>query len=1423
MSRLKGLARLNIGRAAAASLIAIVVLPLTSEGSAVASVPAATLASGGSTFSVTVTPDTGLPTTGSSQVTVTSSNWPVGSSGSYDPAIVLECNSDPTQPTFSLFGNNLPVGCTQTAGPTIAQTPPTNPSISFTIQTGTMYASNTATDSTGGNAGTDSANYPCPPTSAELAKGVYCGLVVTALNGLAPAALAEQPLLFTGESGPTATVAPATGAAGTSVTLSGTGWPIATGASYSGTYQVCGVGGSATACTSATGTGPTIGASSGALTGSLTIPSSMTSACSTCFIQVNAVETVTQSGVTATIDATAGAAFSVTAGSSGGGSGGGGSGGGGSGGGGSTGPPTVTEVAPDQGPPAGGNQVAVVGTNLTGATAIDFGTAAGTTVKVLSDTEATVTVPAGTGTVDVTVTTPLGSSTAGTADKYTYQAPTSPTFTSAGTPSISLSPDTGLSTTGTTTAQLSGTGFSASDSLYITLECNDDPNQPTFQPFAAFGSTQGIPIGCNVGNVESISGGTFTFASPGYVIESGNVGANDGGSDSTGGTASSDAAQYPCPPTSGQQSAGYVCALVAAGVGTVNGSIGLVDIAAQPLGFTGEATPTMSASPPAGSPGTSITLSGSDWPVAPGGASFQGTVSVCSSPSTCVTAQGGSASVDSSGALTGSFTIPSGLPSSCPQCVVKVSGSEQIPEGGAKATVSGSGEMPFGIFPGSSSSTGAPTVSGISPSSGSSSGGTSVTITGTGFGSGATVDFGTNPATGVTVNSPTSITATAPAGTGTVDVTVTVGGVTSAVGSADSYSYSGGGSSAVSVTSVSPDFGSANGGTGVVIFGTGFTSNANAVSAVSFGSVPAPGFTVVSDSEIEATAPAQADGTVVNVGVTTSNGSTGTGSASTFYYVGPPRLTVASPTSGNASGGDSGGCAWPPLVSSPGSGCVVLTGFDFNGTLTVQFGTVNATHFQAVSNSEIIVSPPAGNAGAVPITVTGPAGTSGGVTYSYNGQPNAPTITGIAPDTGSLAGGQDVTITGSNFVPGAIVCFGVATETSNQWTFTGQVAPTVDVVSNGVIAVTTPSGPAGAVQVVVKTSGGVSGGAPSVGPCGASGSKSISDEFFYGSTAGAGYWMVGSDGGVFTQGGLSFYGSLAGLSLPSPIISMAAMPAAAGSAPGAPPAGYWLVDSQGDVYTPGTISSTCGGTGSGSTNGSEVNQALYYGGIHQQNPCLPPGGSNALGACTPLEVKALNQTPVPDIVGIAATPDGKGYWLVDRYGCVYSFGDATFYGDPAKLNPALPAGGSNSVEPLAAPVVGIAATPDGKGYWEVAADGGVFAFPPGNGLFFGSRASGAGAPVVVGMAPTADGNGYWIAAANGQVYAYGDAVSYGSTTQALLAPVESIIASADGNGYWLFERDGAVESFGDAPYDGGLCNPGGTCLALVRPIVGAAA
>jgi hypothetical protein len=128
-------------------------------------------------------------------------------------------------------------------------------------------------------------------------------------------------------------------------------------------------------------------------------------------------------------------------------------------------------------------------------------------------------------------------------------------------------------------------------------------------------------------------------------------------------------------------------------------------------------------------------------------------------------------------------------------------------------------------------------------------------------------------------------------------------------------------------------------------------------------------------------------------------------------------------------------------------------------------------------------------------------------------------------------------------------------------------------------------------------------------------------------------------------------------------------------------------------------------------------------------------------------------------VGMAATPDGKGYWLVQAGGGVFSYGDAAFEGS-------LP---GRSIVPNA-PVVGMAVTPDGRGYWLVGADGGVFGF--GDAVFRGSLPGSGVVPNdrIVGIGGTSTGRGYWLVGADGGVFAFGDAVFRGSAPVELPSP-----------------------------------------------------
>ncbi len=173
------------------------------------------------------------------------------------------------------------------------------------------------------------------------------------------------------------------------------------------------------------------------------------------------------------------------------------------------------------------------------------------------------------------------------------------------------------------------------------------------------------------------------------------------------------------------------------------------------------------------------------------------------------------------------------------------------------------------------------------------------------------------------------------------------------------------------------------------------------------------------------------------------------------------------------------------------------------------------------------------------------------------------------------------------------------------------------------------------------------------------------------------------------------------------------------------------------------------------------------------------GDAPALGSAPPASAP---------VVAIARTPDGHGYWLVGADGGVFTFGDARFYGSTGDLT-------------LNQPIVGMAPTRDGGGYWLVAADGGIFTF--GDARFFGSTGGLTLNEPIVGMAASPTGNGYWLVADDGGVFSFGDARYAGSTGgQPLNQPIVAMAPTADGGGYWLVAADGGIFTFGDAHYFG---------------------
>jgi len=122
---------------------------------------------------------------------------------------VTQCNDDPGQPTVEFFGQHLPVGCTAVANVVTFSPAGDLPATNLTLHTGTVGPPATGLDSNGDDAATSAADYPCPPTAAQIAAGVNCIIAVGDLSG----SRATQVITFQGQAVPpttTTTAAPTT-------------------------------------------------------------------------------------------------------------------------------------------------------------------------------------------------------------------------------------------------------------------------------------------------------------------------------------------------------------------------------------------------------------------------------------------------------------------------------------------------------------------------------------------------------------------------------------------------------------------------------------------------------------------------------------------------------------------------------------------------------------------------------------------------------------------------------------------------------------------------------------------------------------------------------------------------------------------------------------------------------------------------------------------------------------------------------------------------------------------------------------------------------------------------------------------------------------------------------------------------------------
>ena len=1076
--------------------------------------------------------------------------------------------------------------------------------------------------------------------------------------------------------------------------------------------------------------------------------------------------------------------------------------------------PTVTAVSPNYGPPAGGTSVTITGTGFVGDSTVSFGGTPATAVTVVSATQILATSPAGTGTVDVTVSNGNGTSPTSVNDLFTYSLPTvtsvnlnygsaGDTVTITGTnfvlgATVDFGPGNPANSTVDSSTEITATVPTGTGTVDVTVTTGEGTSPTSVNDLFAYGTPTVTSVDLNHGS----AGDTVTITGTNFIPDS---------------TVDFGVAN---PAAFTVDSSTEITATVPTGTGTVDVTV-TTGLGTSPTSvndlFT-YGTPTVTnVNLNYGSAGDTVTVTGTNF--VPGatvtfGSSLGTSVVVVSSTQLTVTAPTGSGTVD-----------------------VRVN--------------NGNGTSPTSVD--DLFAYGSPTVTAISPDFGPPGGSTSVTVTGTDFIPGATVAFGSSPGTAVVVDSSTQLTVTSPSGTGTVDVTVTTGKGTSPTSPADLFAYE-----PPTVTAISPDFGPAGGGTSVTVTGTNFVGN----SGVDFGGTPASAVTVVSSTEILATSP----GGTGSVDVTVSNGhgTSPTSPADLFAYQ-KPTVTAVTPDFGPAAGGTQ----------------VTVTGTGFVGNSGVDFGSTPAAAVTVVSSTEILATSPAGT-GTVDVTVSngnGTSATSVADLFTYG----IPSVTSVVPDHGG--NGTSVAVTGTNFVLGTTVKFGstpgtsVVVDSSTQLTVTAPAGSgTVDVtVTNGlgtsptsvndlftygtptvtsvspnhggagtsvtvtgtnfVPGTTVKFGPTPGTSVVVDSSTQLTVTAPAgsgtvdltVNNGNGTSPTSINDLFAYASpTVTSVTPNFGGPGGgtTVTVTGTNFvpgvtvdFGSVPGTSVvvDSPTQLTLVSPPGSGTVDVTVGNGNGISPtSVNDLFAYGppvvtaltpNVGPSAGGTsvvvtGSGFLPGATVSfgstpaASVTFNSGTSLTVVSPPGhfGTVDVTVTTPAGTSATSPADV-------YTYSSGGYWEVAADGGVFSFGTAPFYGSTGGMH-------------LNKPVVGMAATPDGRGYWMVATDGGIFAF--GDATFFGSTGNMHLNQPIVGMAATPDGRGYWLVASDGGIFSFGDATFFGSTGSLHLnKPIVGMAATPDGGGYWLVASDGGIFAFGDATFFGSTGN-----IALNKPVVG---
>lgn len=667
----------------------------------------------------------------------------------------------------------------------------------------------------------------------------------------------------------------------------------------------------------------------------------------------------------------------------------------------------TTSMTPTTGPTSGGTTVTVTGTGLQSTTGVTFGGVPATSFTPAADgTSLTAVAPATevAGAVPVVLARPTGNLTPGT---FTSVAPT---VTGVDPPQGSTAGGTAVTIAGTGLAGATGVSFGGT---VVPVTAATATSVTATTPLHAAGT---VDVTVQLPGADATAAGAYTFVAPTAPIVTGFT------------------------PLSGPAAGGTSVVLAGSNLGTVSA----VTFGGVPGDITAQSAGSLTVTTPPHAPGAvPVVLTN------PGGTTTatdpftylddgSGATLTGVAPVSVPTAGGTTITVSGTG-LAGATGVTVGGVAATDVVATGTTVTATVPASDPAGPAAVVVEFPAGTRDAGEVTYVAPTLTGATPPEGPAAGSTSVVLAGTGLAdaTAVTVDGVAAPVTAAAADG-TSLTVTVPPhAPGVVDVVVALPGA-DAVG-ADLYTYLDDGTGAT-VTGVAPGTSPTGGGIPVTVTGTGLAG----ATGLTVGGVPVTDLDVAPDgTTVTGTVPAtQTPGTVT----VTLEFPAGSVDAGTITYLAP-----ATPVLSPAQGPDEGGTA------------VTLTGTGLTGATGVTFDGIPADDVVVVDDGTITLTTPPHAAGVVDVVVALPgldAVATGGYAYLL---PGAPTVASVVPPTGPVAGGTEVTLTGTDL------------DSVTEVRFDGVLGTALDTDGDGTtLTVVTPPHAAGPVAITLVNPGGES-------------------------------------------------------------------------------------------------------------------------------------------------------------------------------------------------------------------------------------------------------------------------------------------------------------------------------------------------------------